>query len=90
MHYCASMLHLSGNAGVDAYSLYWLNQFKVVLAVSFVFAFPVMEKLRIVFRKHGKEVIWDGFLAVALIALMIVDISYAIGGGYNPFIYFNF
>lgn len=90
VQYYASMLHLSGNAGIDAYSLYWLNQFKVVLAVSFVFAFPVMEQFRIVFRKHGKEVIWDGFLAVALIVLLIVDISYAIGGGYNPFIYFNF
>lgn len=88
--YYGSMLHLSGNAGVDAVSLYWLNQFKVVLIVSFFFAFPVMEKLRQVFRKYNKETVWNAVLTVAMVGLLIIDISYAIGGGYNPFIYFNF
>lgn len=88
--YYGSMLGLSGNAGIDATSIYWLGQFKVVLLVSFIFSFPVIPKLREFFNKKNLGQVFEYVLAAVLLVLLVVDISYAIGGDYNPFIYFNF
>lgn len=90
IHYYGSMLHLSGNSWVDSYGLYWIDQYKVFLAVGFVLAFPVLEMIGKFLNKERFIKIWGGVQAVCMCMLLLVDICYAVGGGYNPFIYFNF
>jgi D-alanyl-lipoteichoic acid acyltransferase DltB (MBOAT superfamily) len=92
-HYYGSMLHLQGNAWYDEYGLYWLSQYKVFIIVGFVLAFPVVEA--ITKRIRGTEN--KGLIAVnsvvqlvCMSGCLILDIVYAVVGGYNPFIYFNF
>lgn len=88
--YYASMLHLNGNAILDAMGVYWLKQLTALLFIGLLFAFPVVEKLGALVRGRGGVKLWDDARAVALVALLVLDICYAIGTGYNPFIYFNF
>lgn len=91
--YYTSMFHLSGNAWIDNYSRYWVGQYKAFLILGFVFAFPVVEQAgRLLERKNKEEAlrVWGYAQAIAMVALLFVDICFAIGSGYNPFIYFNF
>ena len=88
--YYGSMLGLCNNAGIDETGIYWLNQFKVVLLTGFVFSFPIVPKLRDFFTKKNLGIVFEYVEAGILLILLVIDISYAIGGDYNPFIYFNF
>ena len=87
--YYASMFHLNGNSLLDAAGLYWIGQYKVFLTAGLVFIFPVAEKLGGLCRGRG-EAVWPAVKAVLMTGLLAVDISYVFGGGYSPFIYFNF
>lgn len=88
--YYASMFHLSGNAWTDAYGQYWIGQYKMFLIVGLLFSFPVAEKVgKIMEEKHAAG-IWEKLQSVAMGLLLVLDICFAVDGGYNPFIYFNF
>ena len=90
IHYYGAMLHLNGNVLWDNLAAYWLGQYKVVLILGIIFAFPTVEKINelVTGKSFGK--VWNGIKCVAMIFIMIMSASYVIGGGYNPFIYFNF
>lgn len=90
MSYYASMFHLNDNTWSDSYGMYYLSQYKLFLLAGIVFAFPVMEKLgKLAEEKHAKTV-WNAIQLLGICVLFALDICYAVGGGYNPFIYFNF
>ena len=88
--YYTDMIHLSGNPFVDSYSLYWLGQYKVVLIAGVIFSFPIVEKITELCKGKIAGRIWSAVKFVALMLMTAASISYAVGGGYNPFIYFNF
>ncbi|MCM1173568.1 MAG: hypothetical protein NC341_00805 [Blautia sp.] len=90
IHYYASMFHLSGNSWTDTYGLYWIGQYKVFLAAGFTLAFPVLETIGRFFRTERSMKVWGVIQAAGMCMLLVLDICYAVGGGYNPFIYFNF
>lgn len=90
IQYYESMLHLCGNAWTDTYGLYWIDQYKVFLILGLILEFPVLERLdAIIKRKYAKRLKTVVQTAV-ICALFWLDICYAVGGGYNPFLYFNF
>ncbi len=90
--YYASMLHLSGNHFMDSYGNYWIGQYKVFLAAGLLFAFPVMEGIGAWLERRSRKALqgWHGLQTLAMLCLFALDVCYAVGGGYNPFIYFNF
>lgn len=90
LSYYASMLHLSGNTWKDAYSLYWIGQYKAFLVLGLLLSFPILEWVKSCLRTDNAQRIWHMSQMVMLIVLLCIDICYAVGGGYNPFIYFNF
>ena len=90
LSYYASMFKANGNKVIDSYGLYWLNQYKVILIISFIFAFPVAEKIKSFIKSDRGKEIYGIVEAIILCLLLVVDISYAVSGSYNPFIYFNF
>lgn len=90
VHYYASMLHLSGNNWVDEYGIYWIGQYKSFLVIGLIFSFPVLECITKCIRNKRVKMIWNIGEAVVMCFLLVLNICYAVSGGYNPFIYFNF
>lgn len=90
MHYYASMFHLSGNSWADTYGLYWIGQYKVFLVTGFILAFPILETIGKSLESERSIKMWGAIQTVCMCMLLLLDICYAVGGGYNPFIYFNF
>lgn len=90
LSYYASMLHLNGNTWADAYGLYWIRNYRMFLLLGIIFSFPVLERLGRLFQKTRAKNIWYAAQTVAVALLLMLDICYAIGSNYNPFIYFNF
>lgn len=102
IYYYASMLHLSGNEWVDRYGMYWIGQYKTFLIVGLILAFPVLEAIdKILTIRHNANKVekkarlfylkaWYILQTIGMCFLLMLDICYAVGGGYNPFIYFNF
>lgn len=88
--YYASMLHLNGNALSDGYGIYWVTQYGFLLLISVVLSFPVIEWLGSKIKSGRAKNIWSIAQSAALCILFLMDVCYAIGGGYNPFLYFNF
>lgn len=90
IHYYASMFHFEGNAWIDMYGLYWVSQYKAFLVIGFILAFPVLETIGKHLKTERSVKVWGMIQAVGMCMLFILDVCYAVGGGYNPFIYFNF
>jgi D-alanyl-lipoteichoic acid acyltransferase DltB (MBOAT superfamily) len=92
-HYYGSMLHLQGNAWSDEYGLYWLSQYMVFIVLGLVFAFPVVESVtkKINKTENNRLITLNSVVQMlVMIGFLTLDILYAVVGGYNPFIYFNF
>ena len=70
------------SAGVSA--LYFLRNYGVLLAVSFVCCTPLIEKIWDVLRRRS----WSRVLTVG--ALLVVSTAYVVGSTNSPFLYFNF
>ena len=90
MRYYASMLHLNGNVFLDAAAKYWIGQYKVILIAGTIFAFPVVETITKHITNGVVKQVWNWFRTAAMACMLVLCIAYAISGGYNPFIYFNF
>lgn len=90
MQHYGAMLHLTGNVVWDKLAAYWIDQYKVSLIAGIIFSFPIIPKLNSAIQGKAFEPVWNGFKAAAMAVLFIMSASYVIGGGYNPFIYFNF
>ena len=90
IQYYGAMFHLNGNVVWDNLARYWLGQYYRVLIAGFIFAFPVVEKINEAVKGKSFLKIWEGIKFAAMILLFVMSASYVIGGGYNPFIYFNF
>ena len=88
--YYAAMLHLNGNAWLDPYGLYWIWNYRMFLLLGLIFSFPVLDRLDKAIRNERTRSAWYAVQAVAVAALLVLDFCYAIGGSYNPFIYFSF
>ncbi len=90
LSYYASMFHLNGNMWSDAYGAYWTGQYRWYLLLGTVLSFPIFTWLgRMVKHPMLKKV---GYVlqSVVMCLLLVLDICFAVGNGYNPFIYFNF
>ena len=70
------------SAGASA--LYFLRNYGVLLAVSFVCCTPLIEKIWDVLRRRS----WSRVLTVG--ALLVVSTAYVVGSTNSPFLYFNF
>ncbi len=92
LSYYADMFHLSHNALLDATALYFLGQYKAFLLIGFVFCFPVAEMFfaKLSAKSSRAEKVCTAAKTVLYALLFALCICYAVGGGYNPFIYFNF
>jgi alginate O-acetyltransferase complex protein AlgI len=93
MKFYGSMLHLSGNAWSDEYGMYWLTQYRVFIITGTILAFPVVETItKKINEKNNKGLITANAVVqlVCMSGLFVLDIVFAVVGGYNPFIYFNF
>ena len=90
--YYRSMLHLAGNGWTDEAGIYLLGQYKAFLLAGLVFCFPVAEKLHEWCAKKSvrAKTAYHAMTTLLLAALFVLDVSYAVSGSYNPFIYFNF
>jgi D-alanyl-lipoteichoic acid acyltransferase DltB (MBOAT superfamily) len=93
VHYYGSMLHLQGNVWIDEYGVYWLSQYKVFIIIGFILEFPVIEFITKKINgtnNHRLIAANEVIKSVCMVGLFVLDIVYAVSGGYNPFIYFNF
>lgn len=88
--YYAAMLHVNGNMVWDNLATYWINQYKVSLILGLVFCFPVIPKINVQVSGKKIEKAWEVVKLLFMIIIFVMSASYVIGGGYNPFIYFNF
>lgn len=89
--YYMSMFHLNGNELSNPATLYWIGQYKVVLIAGLIFSFPVIKKINsLVENRKTLNCVWNVIKTIAMIVLLAADIGFLLGGGYNPFIYFNF
>jgi hypothetical protein len=91
-YYC-SMFHLEGNRIIDDYGIYWVDQYKVFIVFGAILSFPVMEAVTSKLEKAGNTVmirLLEGVKLLSMTAMLAACILYAVAGGYNPFIYFNF
>ena len=91
--YYGSMFGLCGNRFIDNTAIYWVGQYRLFLIAGIIFCFPVVPWLNEKIDAVGNRTLsaaksW--FALIAMLFLFWIDMSYAIGGGYNPFIYFNF
>lgn len=85
-----SMFGLTGNVLYDEAGLYWAGQFKILLVLGCVLAVPSLRVLKKFLRAHVSEYFTGILESIFLCALLVADVCFAIGGSYNPFIYFNF
>ena len=90
VQYYGAMLHLNGNVFWDNLAAYWINQYKVSLILGLVFIFPVVPMINEWMSGKKIEPVWDVVKTFTMLCLFVMSASYVIGGGYNPFIYFNF
>lgn len=93
IHYYGSMLGLEGNKLTDAYGNYWIGQYFAFIVIGFVLSFPTLKTIQARVLKSESE--WKIALLefvryAGLAALLVSDVLWAVAGGYNPFIYFNF
>ncbi len=90
IRYYSAMLHLSGNVFWNDMAEYWIGQYKVSLVAGLIFSFPVVEYVNKVIEGKKAEPLWNAVKLISMICMFIMSAAYVIGGGYNPFIYFNF
>ena len=88
--YYGAMLGLNGNPLYDSYGLYWIDQYKAYLILGFIFSFPVLEKISAYCEGKKIQPVWRAVQTAVMCLMLILCLAYAVGGGYNPFIYFNF
>ena len=85
------MLGLNGNEALGNTGLYWIGQYKIVLLAGLVFSFPVTVWIRSVMQKRDWTAkVYSVLQLVIMSLLLVISCAYVLGGGYNPFIYFNF
>lgn len=82
-----SLLCLNNNALIDNLARYWWGQYKISIFLGFIFMFPVAEKLDSILRDYKS---WEIFKTAVMIFIFVMSASYVVGGGYNPFVYFDF
>lgn len=87
--YYGSMFHLNGNKWGDRTALYWLGQYKLFLVAGIIFIFPIAKKISEKVPPKWEKA-YDILRVISMAALFVLDITYAMAGTYNPFIYFNF
>ncbi len=88
--YYGCMLGLNGTPLYDSYGGYWISQYKMFLILGFILSFPVLENITQYCKGKKIQPVWSAVQVVGMGVILILSVSYAIGGSYNPFIYFNF
>ena len=92
LSYYASLFHLNNNAIADANGLYYLGQYRFLLLVGILFSLPIVNLAEAFCKRKSERLgVWSvRAKKITLILLFALDVCYAIGGSYNPFLYFNF
>lgn len=84
---------MNGSKFVGNDFLYYINNFKIILPLSFILSFPVYpylkEKLYSIENKYLKWIV-QGVYGLCFIALFIVSVSNMVADSYSPFLYFRF
>ncbi|NLD59071.1 MAG: MBOAT family protein [Clostridiales bacterium] len=84
----SSMFAISGGGFYNALAGVFLREYGPFLLAGFVCALPIAPRIKSWLRVP--DWLYETAAAVALVALMVVSISYVATNSYNPFIYFNF
>jgi len=82
------MFAISGGGFYNALAGVFLREYGPFLLAGFVCALPIAPRIKSWLRVP--DWLYETAAAVALVALMVVSISYVATNSYNPFIYFNF
>lgn len=90
LKYYAAMFGLNHNSFWDVQSGYWIGQYKVFLILGLIFAFPTIKLLEKRIQSQRGQKIYNVVFSILLMSFLVIDLCFAIAGGYNPFIYFNF
>ncbi|MEG1500534.1 MAG: MBOAT family O-acyltransferase [Clostridiales bacterium] len=85
--YIQAMFGLLGNPFFNKHALFYLQEYGIFYLVAIIFALPIVPKLK---AKLADNKLIALPVAIILVTLFIVSISFIIKGNYNPFIYFNF
>jgi alginate O-acetyltransferase complex protein AlgI len=92
--YIQTMFGLNGRPFMENITMYYLNDYSIVLLVAILFSMPVYEWGKTVIKKyfiHSFTKIMIDLLHIALIlVLFVVSITHLVNSTYNPFIYFRF
>ncbi|NLF28293.1 MAG: MBOAT family protein [Clostridiales bacterium] len=84
----SSMFAISGGGFYNALTGVFLREYGPFLLAGLVCALPVAPQIKRALRIPDR--LFETVSAVALVALMVVSVSYVATNSYNPFIYFNF
>ena len=86
--YYSTMFGLSGAPLVNEYTLFCLREFGVFMVASIIFGLPIARWFKQKTRMN--DTLAMVIRTVFILTVTAVALSYAVMGGYNPFIYFNF
>ena len=90
IEYYGNMFCFISNPFTDYVTNYWMGQYKIVLLLGMIFAFPIVPAIKNIKKSEKAEIAFEIVDLIILIALFVVAYSTALTEGYNPFIYFNF
>lgn len=82
--YIGNMFGVGVTRLIDTDTIYYLNNYKVVLLACVLFSMPVSKKVKI--SEHDKAVLTPIVIMVAL----LICTAYLVDATYNPFLYFRF
>ncbi len=86
-NYIAAMFGIGAGAVLDEAFVFFLNNYKVLLAFAVLMCCPWIDYVK---KKAKNEMLWEVGRAVLQIAILLISVSYLLRSTYNPFIYFNF
>lgn len=85
------LLGLNGESFVNAYTLYYLRSYMVILVVAIIGATPLIKDITLKLKKNEKaNKIINLLEPICIILVLVVVTAYLVDNSYNPFLYFRF
>jgi len=87
-YFCA-LIGLRGG-GYDVQTLYGLTSYGGVLVLCVIGSLPVWKGIAMKMEGPVRRRLYDGAMAAACMAILLLSIAYLVDSTYNPFLYFRF
>ncbi len=85
------LLGLNGECFINAYTLYYLRSYIIILIIAIIGATPFLKNLTLKLKENEKVRIFINILEpICIILILIVVTAYLVDNSYNPFLYFRF